>query len=108
MNTSGERFRESRGIRIPSPVPNTGAIEETQLRLNNAETAARIREPQMNTIARVTLSEIRDLGTRDILTDGATGEVASKRLAALTRATEQLTIDPRDPESANTLRTKLT
>jgi hypothetical protein len=108
MTIDGARFRESRGIRIESPVPNTGAIEETQMRLGNAQATARMREPQVNALARITLSEIRDLGTRDIRVDGATGEAQANRLAALTRATEELTVDPADAEGATKLRTNLT
>jgi hypothetical protein len=108
MTIDGARFRESRGIRIESPVPNTGAIEETQMRLNNAQATARMREPQVNALARITLSEIRDLGTRDIRVDGATGEAQANRLAALNRATEELTVDPADAEGATKLRTNLT
>jgi hypothetical protein len=108
MNIRGERFRESRGISIASPVPNTGAIEETQARLTNAQATYRIREPQVSTMARITLSEIRDLGTRDIRADGATGEVQTSRLNALSRATEELRIDPSDPEGASKLRLGLT
>jgi hypothetical protein len=33
-----------------------------------------MREPQVNAIARITLSEIRELATRDIREDGVTGE----------------------------------
>jgi hypothetical protein len=108
MTIHGERFRESRGIRIESPVPNTGAIEDTQIRLNNAQATARMREPQVNAIARITLSEIRELATRDIREDGVTGEAQKNRLAALTRATDELSVNPADPESATTLRGKLT